>query len=65
MQPETAGIHGSQIGSILDASNRIDNGPDFFDAQYRGKGLIPFGMDELQVCQSRLSTLMKKNLMPL
>jgi len=48
MQPETAGIDGSQIGSILDGSNRIDNGPDFFDAQYRGKGLIPFGMDELQ-----------------
>ena len=48
MQPKAAGINGSQIGFILDGSNRIDNGPDFFDAQNSGKSLIPFGIDKFQ-----------------
>jgi len=62
MQPESTGIHGSQIGFILNGSNCIDDGPDFFDAQYRGKGLIPFGMDELQGVPITFEHIDKKEL---
>jgi len=48
MQPESTGIHGSQIRFILNGSNCIDNGPDFFQAEYGGQSLFSFGMDELQ-----------------
>ena len=36
MQPEATRINGGQIGFILDGINRIDNSPDFFNAQYGG-----------------------------
>ena len=47
-QPEAAGVNGGQIGFILDGINRVDNGPDFLDAQNSGKSLLPFGIDEFQ-----------------
>ena len=48
MEPKAAGVNGSQIGFILDGINRVDNGPDFFEAQDGGKGLFSFGMDEFE-----------------
>ena len=34
MESEATGVNCVQIGFILNGSNSIDNGPDFFDAQY-------------------------------
>jgi hypothetical protein len=48
MESEPTGVNGSQIGLILDGVNGIDNGPDFLSAQNSGKGLVPFGIDELK-----------------
>ena len=36
MQPEATRINGGQISFVLNGTDRIDNGPGFFDAQYAG-----------------------------
>ena len=62
VQSEAAGVNGSEIGFVLNRTDRIDDFPDFVYTQYRRQPLFPFSMNELQGMPVTLEDIDEKEL---